>query len=591
MTTHYVDPDASGGDDGTSWADAWESIQSAFDAATAGDLVYCRGTETLAASIDVDTASGDAPAGDPIRYVGCNSDGDVDGTKFVLDGDDAATCCLVIDDQDGYIIENFEFKNAVGANVYMSNTDDVYYWSFLNCDSHDAGHAGWYCYHTPKYMHYCLWYGCRGYDNGNAGFMGAKYSTLEHITAIGNASNGIQLMAGSQLRDYISHNNVGHGVYTNGNGIVVSDGVSDGNTEGSGIHANGGITLCLRNRLTNNTATGEAYGLSTDTAMVFDLWNFYNNNKSAATLETGLIISSFKGTATALDTDDGTEGYEDRTADKFELQPGAAGRLVEVVLDANNTSRFNVGLPYQPEAPTAAYLTFEDLYLAVSDFIYSTRTPTDAQKAAAKRIANDGYMEFLRDHDWAFMTPEASLAVVSGDEVTDLPADFGQMMDDFSFDPTGSVSNRIRPLSSAEIRRLKTATSNTAGPVTHYAIQAKPFVPATGQRYEVLWYPVSNAARVLYYRYRCAATEMTSDAEYPLGGQQHAWTIRQSCLAMAEKEKGSVKGHHHAIYHEQALPASVRRDAEQRQDNLGYMGDASIYRGRGAPLRNTVRQI
>ena len=44
MTTRYVDPTASGSNNGTSWTHAWTTMQSAYDTAVAGDQVYCRGT-------------------------------------------------------------------------------------------------------------------------------------------------------------------------------------------------------------------------------------------------------------------------------------------------------------------------------------------------------------------------------------------------------------------------------------------------------------------------------------------------------------------------------------------------------------------
>ena len=86
MTTRYVDPAASGDNDGTSWTNAYETLQQAADNAVAGDVVYCRGTETLAARVDFDTQTG-TNAGGFIKFVGCNAEGNVDGTRFVLDGD------------------------------------------------------------------------------------------------------------------------------------------------------------------------------------------------------------------------------------------------------------------------------------------------------------------------------------------------------------------------------------------------------------------------------------------------------------------------------------------------------------------------
>lgn len=94
MTTYYVDPLAAGSNDGTSWTNAWTSIQSAFDTAVVGDIVYCRGTQTVAARIDVDTNSG-TNAGGFIKFVGCNASGTVDGTRFTIQGDGANACDLL----------------------------------------------------------------------------------------------------------------------------------------------------------------------------------------------------------------------------------------------------------------------------------------------------------------------------------------------------------------------------------------------------------------------------------------------------------------------------------------------------------------
>ena len=63
-------------------------------------------------------------------------------------------------------------------------------------------------------------------------------------------------------------------------------------------------------------------------------------------------------------------------------------------------------------------LAFSDIYTDVGEFLYSTRTLSDAQKTEAKRITNRGYGFCLSDYDWFFLKPRASLAVAVTDTDT-----------------------------------------------------------------------------------------------------------------------------------------------------------------------------
>jgi hypothetical protein len=80
MTTYYLDPDASGADDGTSQSDAWSTLQRAIDGTdgtqpAAGDIVQCRhGTgndESISTVINFDGNAGSQASGF-IQFIGVN---------------------------------------------------------------------------------------------------------------------------------------------------------------------------------------------------------------------------------------------------------------------------------------------------------------------------------------------------------------------------------------------------------------------------------------------------------------------------------------------------------------------------------------
>lgn len=157
MSTYYVDPSATGNNDGggdggdpsdptqaANWTDAWTTLQSATDTAVGGDIVYCRGTETLTAPIDLDASAG-TTAGGWIKYIGCNSStGAVDGSRYTLDGNSTAVNCLLFyaSPYGVYLwFENMVFTGATGSGVaFPANVGSPT--MYVNCVAHTNGSFG-----------------------------------------------------------------------------------------------------------------------------------------------------------------------------------------------------------------------------------------------------------------------------------------------------------------------------------------------------------------------------------------------------------------------------------------------------------------
>jgi len=185
MADKFCDPTASGADDGSSWTDAWETLQKAADNAVAGDHVFCKaggGTdETPAATIDFDTHSGSI-AGGYIKFIGVNGDESVDpnddndGTRYKVSGASLAggNAIFSISGQDYLWFENFEVFGATGAGGHgvSLNTDNCDGLFFSNVLSHDNGGCGFNVIYGRADNLYFL---CQAYDNGQDGWGNPYY--------------------------------------------------------------------------------------------------------------------------------------------------------------------------------------------------------------------------------------------------------------------------------------------------------------------------------------------------------------------------------------------------------------------------------
>lgn len=289
MATHYCDADlGTGNNDGSDWDNAFKTFQAAVDHCGAGDVCYCKGTDTLGATVNIDTNAG-TNAGGFIKYIGCNSSGDVDGEhRFVLDANGGSFSVVTFTSTAKMVwMENIEFKNtASGAYHGVTGASETIGNVFINCCAN----------------------GCQnGFSLGNF-----SYNTMIQCVAYSNDSIGFSTVTGgSRCIMCASHDNADDGF--TGPGIYIGC-ISHANTEegyagltattvimncvtdsngGNGIEIANFTTLygplLLANRITNHSGAGDV-GLTcaadgNDEPVIYG-WNAFDTNKDHIANET-----------------------------------------------------------------------------------------------------------------------------------------------------------------------------------------------------------------------------------------------------------------------------------------------------------------
>ena len=168
-----------------------------------------------------------------------------------------------------------------------------------------------------------------------------------------------------------------------------------------------------------------------------------------------------------------------------------------------------------------------------------------------------------------------------------LPDNFGGLEHGFAYD-TSNPYPLIRQSSPNIIRNMRSQSTGLTGAPTHYAIQPVSYTTTDGSRWELMLFPTPITDYTLSYAFRVDATEMTADAEYPIGGPKHSLTIQQAGLAVAEGISGRVDGPQMKKY-QTLLQASFDRDDADQPRNLGYNSDGSDDHGEW-PMRTAVIQ-
>lgn len=234
-------------------------------------------------------------------------------------------------------------------------------------------------------------------------------------------------------------------------------------------------------------------------------------------------------------------------------------------------------------------LTYADLMNAVGDFLgfgrdYTLYSATDV--AICEENIQSGLRDFYYFRDfvdgvmfqgWSFVNfnPTSTLTLVSGTRTYTLPSNFSSIDGTFTW---GDGINKLPILIVGDQNILDMYNAmDASGDPLYASIETSGSTGTALQTNTVTFYPEPNAAGALNYRYFINPLQVTSSATYPLGGPQHAETLKEACIAAAERNRDDEVGMHNARF-QQLLMQSARFDMRAATpEYLGRNIDRSDY--------------
>lgn len=201
---------------------------------------------------------------------------------------------------------------------------------------------------------------------------------------------------------------------------------------------------------------------------------------------------------------------------------------------------------------------------------YSVWSSDTTKVADAERFVKSGLRRFYFNaqlpesspHQWSFLTPMGSLVTEDGTQAYQLPSDFVSMKTAFVIDG-GTAAVRLQKRTVAQILEMSRSTSRDGTP-EYYAIRSTGKAGGEPQ-YEVLFYPIPDAAFTLRYRYVLSPPELSTTNPYHLGGPQHSETVLEAILAVGELKLEDAPGRHEERFRE-CLAMSIMLDKDLADD-------------------------
>ena len=195
-------------------------------------------------------------------------------------------------------------------------------------------------------------------------------------------------------------------------------------------------------------------------------------------------------------------------------------------------------------------LTFENIYVRVSDFLGTGLTPAGAALTKVKDIVYRGYRNFLvpkyvrngRAHAWSFLRQDGVINTESGKWQYSLPADFAY----FWYSPQfGDDSNypSPKPVTMRQLMLYRSNITSSSYP-QYWSLGTMKYDVSVGTRYVLNIHPEANGVDQIVYGYIVEPDKPTGDDEYFIGGSFASECILECALAEAEAQEDDKIGHH-----------------------------------------------
>lgn len=167
-----------------------------------------------------------------------------------------------------------------------------------------------------------------------------------------------------------------------------------------------------------------------------------------------------------------------------------------------------------------------------------------------------------------------------------MPDDFGGIIGPFTYKPESQRWVDILIVPEGDLRSMRSRTGVARTGVPQYATIRPRATDGTGQRNEVLFWPVPDSIYRLEYKYHALQNTLSSD-QYPLGGEALAQTILCSCLAYADRHYNDGRNPDVQAEFMQRLQASIDHDRQvpNRAEWNGTLIDTDEVLTAGRPRR------
>lgn len=241
-----------------------------------------------------------------------------------------------------------------------------------------------------------------------------------------------------------------------------------------------------------------------------------------------------------------------------DVQDVAYTAYVEIVY-AGATYYFEVDMPARTSVDGMT-VSYDYLLERVGHFLFGLRTGfTSDQTDDIEMCITDGLRRVYTAHNWSFFNPLVSVTTVAGTSAYNLPTGYYSIDSEFSYGlGLSDYYPPIRERHDSEIRRRQQDDDETGRPL-YFSVRPVAFDPAVGSRSQLILYPTPDDAYSISAKMTLRPVSIDSVNQYPVGGEQLAAVILESCLYSAEVSMDDNAGIHAKQFSE-LLPPAIASD-------------------------------